>query len=49
MHEILHALGIFHEQSRNDRDRFVKVVWENVSRRELNEIMYGNVMHNNLI
>jgi hypothetical protein len=31
MHELLHALGIFHEQSRNDRDRFVKIVWDNVS------------------
>lgn len=35
MHEILHALGIFHEQSRSDRDRFVKVVWENVSSMEI--------------
>lgn len=30
MHEIMHALGIFHEQSRADRDRFVKVNWENI-------------------
>ena len=38
MHEILHALGIFHEQYRNDRDSFVKVVWENVSRGKSNEM-----------
>lgn len=25
------AVGIFHEQSRADRDRFVKVHWDNVS------------------
>ncbi|CAH1711873.1 unnamed protein product [Chironomus riparius] len=30
IHEILHAIGIFHEQSRNDRDRFVKVIWDNI-------------------
>lgn len=30
MHEIMHALGIFHEQSRADRDYFVKVNWENI-------------------
>jgi hypothetical protein len=26
----MHALGIFHEQSRSDRDRFVKVHWDNI-------------------
>ncbi|GLG93840.1 Seminal metalloprotease 1 [Gryllus bimaculatus] len=30
IHEILHALGIFHEQSRADRDEFVDVLYENV-------------------
>lgn len=30
IHELLHALGIFHEQSRADRDRFVDVHTENV-------------------
>lgn len=34
MHEIMHALGIFHEQSRYDRDRFVKVLWENIIKGE---------------
>jgi hypothetical protein len=30
LHELMHALGIFHEQSRSDRDRFVKVHWDNI-------------------
>lgn len=30
MHELLHALGLFHEQSREDRDKFVKIHTENI-------------------
>lgn len=30
LHELLHALGIFHEHSRNDRDRFIKIHWSNI-------------------
>jgi len=30
IHESLHAAGLYHEQSRNDRDGFVRIIWPNV-------------------
>lgn len=30
MHEIMHALGFLHEQNRNDRDSFVRVITSNI-------------------
>lgn len=30
IHELMHALGIFHEQSRWDRDKFVKIHNDNI-------------------
>lgn len=31
LHEILHALGFFHQQSSSNRDEYVKINWENIS------------------
>ena len=30
LHELLHVLGLWHEQSRQDRERYVRILWQNI-------------------
>ena len=38
IHEIMHALGWYHEHTRLDRDKFIKIHWDKIKPGKINSL-----------
>ena len=43
LHKIFHTLGRFHEHEREDRDEYIKIIWENVEKGNI-QIKHSKLM-----